>query len=65
MHASEFERFTELFDSWTQECNARFSQYAEDTAEIQGDLEVLGRLQAYLADNVATLEDYLLDRVNV
>jgi hypothetical protein len=65
MHMSESARFAELFDTWTAECNMRFSQYEEDTNEIQGDLEVLGRLQAYLADNVATLEDYLLDRVNV
>ena len=28
------------------------------------DLEVLGRLQQYLADNVSTLEDYLMERVN-
>ena len=31
----------------------------------QADLEVLGRLQAYLAENVSTLEDYLMERVNV
>jgi len=65
MHASESARFAELNTSWTAECDSRFAQYAEDTNEIQGDLEVLGRLAAYLAENVSTLEDYLMDRVNV
>lgn len=65
MHASESARFAELFDSWTAECNQRFAQYAEDTSEIQADLEVLGTLADYLAENVSTLEDYLMDRVNV
>jgi len=65
MHASESARFAEMNAAWTAECDARFSQYEEDTAEIQADLEVLGRLADYLAENVSTLEDYLMERVNV
>jgi hypothetical protein len=65
MHAAESARFAELNASWTAECNQRHSQYEEDTKDIQADLEVLGRLQAYLAENVSTLEDYLMSRVNV
>jgi hypothetical protein len=64
MHMSESARFAELFDSWTMECNARFAAYDEGTAARSADLEVLGRLAQYLADNVATLEDYLMERVN-
>ena len=33
MHASESARFAELNASWTAECDQRFAQYAEDTAE--------------------------------
>jgi hypothetical protein len=65
MHASESARFAELNASWTAECDFRFGQYEQDTNEIQADLEVLGRLSEYLAENVSTLEDYLMDRVNV
>merc|ERR1712083_734119 len=58
MHASESARFAELFATWTTECNNRFAAYEEGTAARSADLEVLGRLQSYLAENVSTLEDY-------
>merc|ERR1711976_576386 len=64
MHASESARFAELFATWTAECDNRFALYDQGTASRSADLEVLGRLQAYLAENVSTLEDYLMERVN-
>jgi hypothetical protein len=64
MHASESARFAELFDTWTAECANRQAAYDEGTSSRSADLEVLGRLQEYLAENVSTLEDYLMDRVN-
>jgi len=64
MHASESARFAEMFATWTAECDNRFAAYDSGTAARSADLEVLGRLATYLAENVATLEDYLMDRVN-
>jgi len=64
MHRDESARFSDLFDRWTNTCQQRFDQYKQDTTEIQADLEVLGRLADYLAENVSAMEDYLMDRVN-
>ena len=33
MHASESARFAEMFDTWTAECDARFSAYETGTQE--------------------------------
>ena len=41
-----------------------FFSYPSLPFSRSADLEVLGRLQAYLAENVSTLEDYLMERVN-
>ena len=48
MHASESARFAELNASWTAECNMRFSQYEENTAEMYAPFPFLPLLTPFL-----------------
>jgi hypothetical protein len=64
MHASESARFGDMYTTWMAECDGRFAAYETGTAARSADLEVLGMLADYLAENVSTLEDYLMERVN-
>ena len=46
-------------------CNFHLTYALINILYSQADLEVLGRLADYLAENVSAMEDYLMERVNV
>merc|ERR1711907_90941 len=64
MHDKEQARFADLRDDWKNTCAEREHAYKTTSAARAADLDVLRELAEYLAKNVPTLENYLVDRVN-
>jgi hypothetical protein len=63
-HDEEAGRFAALLDNQKRVCDEEQVSYDAATASRDSDLEILGRLRTYMEENVSTLENYMLERVN-
>jgi len=63
-HTAEADRFAILLDTQQRVCDEEQVSYDAATAARDNDLDILRRLKEYMEQNVATLENYMLERVN-
>jgi len=63
-HNEEADRFAVLLDNQNRVCNEEQTAYDAATQARDNDLDILRRLKEYMQQNVATLENYMLERVN-